>query len=111
TLINGGDGGAVMAGSSGSSMFALKVEQNGDVVSPFGSAGFALVDAPQGFNAIAYRSVMQGARVLIAGAAQHSLSDLSYSDFVIARLDHGIQTGFVATPSVFPVGTGMVNPA
>ncbi|HEX7768718.1 MAG TPA: hypothetical protein VF422_01685, partial [Dokdonella sp.] len=110
-LIDGGNGGVVVVGASGSSMFALRTGSTGNVQTPFGSSGFALVDAPAGFDAIAYRAVMQGARVVMAGAAQHELTDLSYSDFIIARLDHGIQTGFVATPGVFPVGTGTVNPA
>lgn len=111
------DGRLVMAGSKALSMFALRLKANGDPDETFGSQdpdekGFALVNASAGnAGSVANRIAVQGARVLLAGAAQHTPTDTSFSDFVIARLDHGKPEAFLVTPKVFPLGTGTTNPA
>lgn len=111
------DGKLVMAGSKALSMFALRLKTDGDPDETFGSQdpdekGFALVNASAGnAGSIANRIAVQGARVLLAGAAQHTPTDTSFSDFVIARLDHGKPDAFLVTPKVFPVGTGTTSPA
>lgn len=111
------DGKLVLAGSKALSMFALRLKANGDPDESFGSqdpdeTGFALVNASAGnAGSVANRIAVQGARVLLAGAAQHTPTDTSFSDFVIARLDHGKPEAFLVTPKVFPVGTGTTSPA
>jgi uncharacterized delta-60 repeat protein len=86
--------------------FAAKLLPNGNIDGSFGLSdglddGLAYVDFAVGDSDVAYRALLQGGRLLMAGSARINANE----NFAVARLDHGITDQFTVTTQVSAGGS------